>query len=114
MMVVGFNGGGNLVHEDLFDMDVGYMHDSAAVLVDDGRVVAGIEQERLDRIKHSNKLPIDAIRFCLETAGIRADQVDAFAYYGIAEATDFILRQNSLRQNLERPSGPRAPQFARS
>ena len=60
MLIVGFNGGYNLVHEDGFDMDIGHMHDSAAVLVDNGRVVAGIEQERLDRIKHSNKVPIEA------------------------------------------------------
>ena len=51
------------------------------MLIDDGVVVAAIEQERLDRIKHSNKFPLDAIRFCLDSYGIKAQDVDAFVYY---------------------------------
>ncbi|MFL5338842.1 MAG: carbamoyltransferase N-terminal domain-containing protein, partial [Gemmataceae bacterium] len=114
MLIFGFNGGTNLAHEDVFDLDAGQSHDSAAVLVDDGRVVAGIEQERLDRIKHSNKLPIDAIRFCLDSYGVRADEVDAFVYYTSKPTMDFRLKQNCLKRNLTRQSGPRGPQFARA
>jgi hypothetical protein len=40
MLILGFNGGTNLVDQDIFDLDVGHSHDSAAVLLDDGKVVA--------------------------------------------------------------------------
>jgi len=51
-------------------------HDSSACLIKDGRIVAFAEQERFDRIKHSNRFPKDAIRFCLRQAGIYPEDVD--------------------------------------
>lgn len=64
----------------------GQESDAAAALVQDGRVVAAIEEEKLARIRHvgmnyAGGLPTRAINFCLERAGIRFDQVDYFAYY---------------------------------
>jgi carbamoyltransferase len=90
----------NLVEEDTFDLDAGQSHDSAAVLIHDGEVVAGIEQERLDRIKHSNKFPIDAIRFCLEAYRVTPHDVDAFVYYTSKQTMDARLRQNALKWNV--------------
>src|SRR5690349_11221582 len=106
MLVLGFNGGTNLVHEDTFDLRATGMHDSAAVLVADGKVVAGIEQERLDRIKHSNKLPLEAIRFCLDSHGVRAGDVDYFVYYASKPTMDRFLKSHCLKQNLIRRSEP--------
>lgn len=60
-------------------------HDGAAVLLEDGEVVAAIEQERLNRLKHSNKAPFQAARFCLESRGLRITDVDAVCFY-ISEA----------------------------
>ncbi|WP_437904216.1 carbamoyltransferase C-terminal domain-containing protein [Sorangium sp. So ce327] len=56
-------------------------HDGAAVLLEDGEVVAAIEQERLNRLKHSNKAPFQAVRFCLESRGLRVDDVDYLCFY---------------------------------
>jgi len=58
-----------------------YIHDTAAALIEDGRVVAFAEQERFDRIKHSTALPLEAIRFCLEQAGVEIEGIDAAAFY---------------------------------
>src|SRR3954451_21589759 len=63
-------------------------HDPAAALVLDGEVVAAAEEERFSRRKHGKtpvpfstwELPEEAIRFCLHSAGIRADELDAVAY----------------------------------
>jgi carbamoyltransferase len=52
---------------------------SAAALVVDGRVVAGSPQERFSRVKHDDRFPHDAIRFCLEDAGLRFEDLDAIA-----------------------------------
>jgi carbamoyltransferase len=54
-------------------------HDASAVLLKDGVVVAGIEEERLRRVKHTRSIPANALAFCLAQAQITADDVDRFA-----------------------------------
>ena len=55
------------------------MRDAAAALVENGRIIAAAEEERFVRIKHVTALPVHAIRFCLQTAGVRLCDVDAVA-----------------------------------
>jgi carbamoyltransferase len=63
-------------------------HDSAACLVEDGRVVAAAEEERFTRIKHGKRplpfttweLPYHAVDFCLAAAGIELSDIDHVAY----------------------------------
>jgi carbamoyltransferase len=107
MLILGFNGGANLVHEEAFDLEASASHDSAAVLIEDGEVVAGIEQERLDRLKHSNKLPLEAIKFCLDQRGITLRDVDAIAYYTTRPTMDQRMKQQALKLNLGRSDAPR-------
>ena len=56
-------------------------HDASAVLVEDGRVVAAAEEERFNREKHTTRLPVDAIAFCLERAGITLGDVEFMTYF---------------------------------
>jgi carbamoyltransferase len=56
-------------------------HDPAAALIVDGRLVAAVEQERVDRIKHSTAFPAGAIRAVLAEGGLRLADVDRIAYY---------------------------------
>ena len=55
-------------------------HDSAAVLLVDGEVVAGAAEERFSRKKHTGDFPIGAIQYCLATAGIQANDIDEIAH----------------------------------
>ncbi|PCH99254.1 MAG: carbamoyltransferase [Bacteroidetes bacterium] len=50
--------------------------DSSACLMHDGKVINAIEEERIRRIKHWAGFPIEAIKFCLEDAGITIRDVD--------------------------------------
>ena len=50
--------------------------DSSACLLKDGRVICATEEERFRRIKHWAGFPSQAIKFCLEDAGISIDDVD--------------------------------------
>jgi carbamoyltransferase len=64
----------------------GQERDAAAGLVQDGRVVAAIEEEKLARIRHigmnyAGGLPFRAIEFCLERAGVGFEKIDCVAYY---------------------------------
>jgi carbamoyltransferase len=63
-------------------------HDSAAALLVDGALVVAVEEERFNRIKHGklpdvdnpHQFPERAIRFCLNYAGLTADDIDHVAY----------------------------------
>ncbi|RKH00249.1 nodulation protein [Corallococcus sp. CA053C] len=96
MLTLGIAGGLDPVHEERFDSPENYTYDGAAVLVEDGQVVAAIEEERLNRIRHSNKFPVQAIRFCLEQRGIRLQDVDRIAYYVHEEAANGLLARLQL------------------
>lgn len=74
-----------------------YWHDSAAVMVCDGKVVVGIEEERLSRTKHTNKLPLHAIRYCLRAAGLSFDDIDRLAYYVDERYADRMVRTYVLQ-----------------
>ena len=58
-----------------------FYHDSAACLVRDGELVAAAQEERFTRKKHDHRFPSCAVEYCLEEAGITADQLDAVAFY---------------------------------
>ena len=63
-------------------------HESAAALLVDGALVAAVEEERFNRIKHGksaefdnpHQMPERAIRFCLNHAGLAAGDIDHVAY----------------------------------
>ena len=55
-------------------------HESAAVLVQDGKVIAAVEEERFSRKKFDADFPMQSIRFCLEFAGIEARDLGAVGY----------------------------------
>ncbi|MER8772989.1 carbamoyltransferase [Mesorhizobium sp. M0960] len=81
MLCLGISGGLDQVHENRFELRNAFMHDGAAVLVRDGRVIAAVEEERLNRMKHSNKLPIRSIQYCLSAAGVQLNDIDRVALY---------------------------------
>jgi carbamoyltransferase len=53
-----------------------YYHDSAACLLKDGEVIVAAQEERFSRIKHDLSFPVNAIRFCLDYAGIKSNKLD--------------------------------------
>jgi carbamoyltransferase len=56
-----------------------YHGNASAALVSDGRLVAAAEEERFNRVKYAAGFPVAAIRYCLETGGIRLQDVDHIA-----------------------------------
>lgn len=58
-----------------------YYHDSAAALVENGKVIAAAQEERFSRIKHDESFPIEAIRYCLNSSGINLSELDAVVFY---------------------------------
>lgn len=53
-----------------------YHGDASAAIIRDGELIAAVEEERFNRVKHCAGFPTAAIRYCLEVAGVRAEDVD--------------------------------------
>jgi len=102
-------------------------HDPAAALVVDGEIVAAAEEERFTRRKHGKapvpfstwELPEQAARWCLEHAGLRADQIDLVGYSydpydpRLAGAADSDLTADQW-EGLRTLYARRAPLFLRT
>ena len=58
-----------------------FYHDSAACLVQDGTIVAAAQEERFTRKKHDHRFPASAAEFCMEAAGITAEELDHVVFY---------------------------------
>src|SRR5437868_11420167 len=58
-----------------------FYHDSAAALVEDGRIKAAAQEERFTRKKHDPSFPMHAIGYCLEAAGAKLSEIDHVAFY---------------------------------
>lgn len=58
-----------------------YYHDSAAVLLIDGRIVAAAQEERFTRKKHDSSFPAHALAYVLSEAGLKGSDISLVAFY---------------------------------
>ena len=58
-----------------------YYHDSAAAVLVDGNIISAAQEERFSRRKHDPRFPEQAIRSCLDQAGLSISELDAVTYY---------------------------------
>jgi carbamoyltransferase len=58
-----------------------FYHDSAAALIEDGRILAAAQEERFTRKKHDPGFPVHAIAYCLDRCGVDLDEVDHVVFF---------------------------------
>ena len=58
-----------------------FYHDSAACLVQDGRIASAAQEERFTRKKHDQAFPKNAINYCLESNNLVSSDLDFVAFY---------------------------------
>lgn len=58
-----------------------YYHDSAACLIYKNEIIAAAQEERFTRVKQDESFPINAVKYCLNTAGLNLDDLEAIVYY---------------------------------
>ena len=58
-----------------------FYHDSAAALVEDGRIVAAAQEERFTRKKYDADYPRQAVAYCLKAGGVALKDIDRVAFY---------------------------------
>ena len=70
-----------------------YHGDAAAALIKDGGLVAAVEEERFNRVKHCAGFPTQSIQYCLRAAGISIEQVE---HVGISRDPSAHLHKRAL------------------
>ena len=58
-----------------------FYHDAAAALIKDGEIIAAAQEERFTRKKHDFNFPENAVKYCLEYAGIKTKDLSFVAFY---------------------------------
>ncbi|MHA2231125.1 MAG: carbamoyltransferase family protein [Candidatus Hodarchaeales archaeon] len=58
-----------------------FYHDSAACIVQDGRIKAAVQEERFTRKKHDPRFPQNAIKYVLAEAGLQVRDLDHLVFY---------------------------------
>src|SRR5215467_2872555 len=108
MIILGISGFFNPTDQPVYPkVSPQFHHDAATALIIDGDVAAAAEQERFDRIKHSNNFPLDAVAACLEITGTRYSDIDRVAFFFAEDHTDRGLIK------LHASQGEKAFQFSR-
>ena len=74
-----------------------FIHDSAACLIKDGKIIANIEEERFNRVQHTDVFPKQSIQYVLNTANLTIADIDIIAFNWnpvkalISECLKFLL-----------------------
>lgn len=84
-------------------------HDSAVALIKNGVLIAAVEEERFNRIKHakkskidnSNEIPYASINYCLKEAGISLDEI---SYIGFSFKPERRLKNIGISKYSEKDS----------
>jgi len=58
-----------------------FYHDSAASIIQDGKILAAAQEERFTRKKNDENFPINAIKYCLNEAGIELSELECIVFY---------------------------------
>ena len=74
-----------------------FYHDSAACIVENGKLLAAVEEERFTGIKHDSVFPENAIQYCLDELGITLADIHTIAWYEKPE-----LKTERVKQTFNR------------
>jgi carbamoyltransferase len=58
-----------------------FYHDSSAALIDNGEIIAAVQEERFTRKKHDNSFPVNSIKYCLSQKDILLNEVSEIIFY---------------------------------
>ena len=76
----------NSLKKDIYVLGTGLSHNGSSVLLKNGRVLVGIEKERLSRIKHDGGNDSLTTEYCLKAAGIGLDEIDL-----VVQCENFVI-----------------------
>ena len=81
-----------------------YHADSSACIIVDGKLVAAVEEERINRLKHFSGYPIESIKECLKIAKINSTEITDISFNtkplsNLIPKSSFFLKNLILKKN---------------
>jgi carbamoyltransferase len=58
-----------------------FYHDSAAVILENDKIIAAVQEERFTRKKQDSSFPKESIKYCLNQSGLTLNDLDAIVFY---------------------------------
>ena len=58
-----------------------FYHDSAAALIEDGKIIAAAQEERFSRKKHDARYPVNAVNYILKTYKKKLNDIDHIVFF---------------------------------
>jgi len=101
MLILGIANGNRYLSDDMEDSNHIHNHDSAVALLKDGKVIAAIEEERLNRVKHSNKCPEFALRAVFENTPYTLADVDKVCIFSLSHIYEYGNKKDALAKRVE-------------
>lgn len=93
MLVLGWHGNPQVLESD--DFPSFEYHDSSAAIFMDGTLIAAVEEERLNRVKHSSFFPSRAILFCLRQARATIRDLDVIITDTDEQFCDYVIARDA-------------------
>jgi carbamoyltransferase len=87
--------------KSVYENTDGDQHDASAVLMVDGEIISAIEEERLNRIKHTDKFPGLSIKFVLQQGGLTLADIDQVCYYSVSPYLNAAAGDSSSKKMLQ-------------
>lgn len=101
MTILGICGGPNSLEHIINKKLVhGQYHDSSVALIKDGNLLFALEEERINRIKHTNLFPNKAINECLEYCKHEISEIDYFAFSVSTNVLSIIDQRRAFKSDL--------------
>lgn len=98
MKILGLSGAFGKKEKDFLpEVPVWFFHDSTAALLIDGEERYVVEEERLNREKHTTKFAVHAIQNCLYRARLSFSEIDIIAYSSLESFVTQSLYEQYLR-----------------
>lgn len=92
MLILGLVSG----YDQIPEIDLEEAHDSSAVLLRDGEVIAALEEERSSRIKHNGRTAITSGMFCLKQHKLKFSDIDRI----VLHCREYEANQHTIDQYI--------------
>jgi carbamoyltransferase len=95
---------------------INYSHNMSCAFLQNGEIIAAIEEERLNHVKHSDGYtkfgriaPVKSIRYCCDKIGVKPSDVDLWVVNGIKDSALDMFKEQMVFINHDRIIGFPSP-----
>ncbi len=58
-----------------------YYHDSSVTLIDDGKIVLALQEERFSRVKHDSSFPNKSLKYIINELNLKISNIDYIVFH---------------------------------